>query len=59
MHVGLGDLDIMQPHDRIDVDRMRLGALAHDLPMHLAFRGEHRRRYRRTTSPDSRAADLV
>ena len=40
VHVGLGDLDIMQAHDRIDVDRMGLGALAHDLAMHLAV-GRH------------------
>ena len=40
MHVGLGDLDVVQPHDGIDVDRVRLGALAHDLPMHLAL-GRH------------------
>ena len=40
MHVGLGDLDIMQANDRIDVDRMRLRALADDLAMHLAL-GRH------------------
>ena len=40
MHVGLGDLDVMQPHDGIDIDRMGLGALAHELTMHLAF-GRH------------------
>ena len=40
VHVGLGDLDIMQPHHRIDVDRMGLGALAHDLAVHLAL-GRH------------------
>ncbi len=38
VHVGLGDLDIVQPHDGIDVDGMRLGALAHDLTMNLALR---------------------
>ena len=38
MHVGLCDLDVVQPHDGVDLDRMGLGALAHDLPMHLAFR---------------------
>ncbi len=38
MHVGLGDLDIMQPHDGIDLDGVRLGALAHDLPVNLALR---------------------
>ena len=40
VHVGLGDLDIMQANDRIDVDRMRLRALADDLAMHLAL-GRH------------------
>ncbi len=39
VHVGLADLDIVKAHDRIDLDRMRLGALAHDLAMDLAFRG--------------------
>ena len=40
VHVGLGDLDIMQANDRIDVYRMRLRALADDLAMHLAL-GRH------------------
>src|SRR6185312_13238218 len=40
VHVGLGDLDVMEAHDRIDFDRMALGALAHDLPMDLAL-GRH------------------
>ena len=55
VHVGLGDLDIMQAHDRIDLDRMRLRALAHDLAMHLAFRRARRRRDRRRSAPGSRA----
>ena len=37
VHVGLGDLDIVQAHDRIERDRAHLGALAHDLPVHLAL----------------------
>ena len=37
---GSRDLDVVQPHDRIDLDRMRLGALAHDLPVDLAL-GRH------------------
>ena len=36
--VRLADLDVMQPHDRIDFDRMLLGALAHHLPVDLALR---------------------
>ncbi len=39
MHVRLGDLDVVQPDDRIDFDRVRVEAFAHDLPMHLAFGG--------------------
>ena len=37
VHVRFGDLDVVKAHDRIDLDRMRLGALAHDLPVDLAF----------------------
>ena len=40
VHVRLGDLDVIEAHDRIDLDRMGLGALAHDLPVDLAF-GRH------------------
>ena len=40
VHVRLGDLDVIEADDRIDLDRMRLRALAHDLPMNLAF-GRH------------------
>ena len=40
MHVRLGDLDVIEADDRIDLDGMRLGALAHDLPVDLAF-GRH------------------
>src|SRR5208337_1545971 len=36
--VRLADLDVMQPHDRVDLDRMLLGALAHHLPVDLALR---------------------
>ena len=39
MHVGLAHLDIVEPHHRIDFNRMRLGALAHDLAVHLRFGG--------------------
>ena len=40
VHVGLGDLDVVEADDRIDLDRMAFGALADDLPMDLAF-GRH------------------
>ena len=40
VHVRLGDFDVIEADDRIDLDRMGLGALAHDLPMDLAF-GRH------------------
>ena len=40
VHVRLGDLDVIEADDRIDLDRMALGALAHDLPVDLAF-GRH------------------
>ena len=38
VHVRLGDLDVVEADDRVDLDRMGLRALAHDLPMDLAFR---------------------
>ena len=38
LHVRLADFDIVQPDDRIDVDRVLLGALAHDLAVDLALR---------------------
>ena len=37
VHVRLGDLDVIEADDRIDLDRMRLGALAHNLAMDLAL----------------------
>ncbi len=40
VHVRLGDLDVTEADDRIDCDRMGLGALADDLPVDLAF-GRH------------------
>jgi hypothetical protein len=40
MHVRLTDLDIVQAHHRIDVDRVLFGALAHDLPVDLTL-GRH------------------
>ena len=40
VHVRLADLDVIEADDRIDLDWMRLRALAHDLPMNLAF-GRH------------------
>ena len=40
MHVRLGDLDVTEADDRIDLDRMRLRPLADDLPMNLTF-GRH------------------
>ena len=39
-HVGFGDFDVAQPHDGIDGHGARLGALADDLTMNLAF-GRH------------------
>ena len=56
VHVGFGDLDIVQAHDRIDVDRMRLGALAHDLAMNLAFRRHVDDEIAADLAPGSRAA---
>ncbi len=38
--VGLLDLDVVKADDGIDLDRMRVGLLAHDLPVHLAL-GRH------------------
>ena len=38
--VGLLDLDVVEADDRVDLDRMRVGLLAHDLPVHLAL-GRH------------------
>ena len=40
VHVRLGDLDVIEADDRIDLDRMGLRALADDLPVDLAF-GRH------------------
>jgi len=39
MHVRLGDLDIIEADDRIDLDRMRFRTLANDLPVDLALGG--------------------
>ena len=36
--VRLADLDVVQPDDRVDLDRVRVGLLAHDLPVQLALR---------------------
>jgi hypothetical protein len=36
-HVRLADLDAIEADNRIDLDRMRLRALADDLPMNLTF----------------------
>ena len=35
--VGLLDLDVVEPDDGVDLDRVRVGLLAHDLPVHLAL----------------------
>ncbi len=35
--VGLLDLDVVETHDGVDLDRMGVGLLAHDLPVHLAL----------------------
>ena len=40
VHVRLADLDVIEADDRIDLDWMRLRALADDLPVNLAF-GRH------------------
>ena len=37
-HVGLADLDVVQAHDRVDLDRVGVGLLPHDLPVQLALR---------------------
>ncbi len=42
VHVRLGDLDVIEADDRIDLDRMRLRALADDLPVNLASRAARR-----------------
>ena len=56
VHVRLGDLDVIEADDRIDLDRMRLRALAHDLPVDLAFGRARRRQDRRKSWLGSRAA---
>ena len=38
VHVGLGDLDVVQPGRGIELDRAGLGALADDLLVDLALR---------------------
>jgi hypothetical protein len=40
VHVGLFDLDVVQAHDRIELDRAHLGAFPDDLLVHLAV-GRH------------------
>ena len=35
---ALGDLDVVEADDRVDLDRMRVGLLAHDLAVELALR---------------------
>ena len=40
VHVGFGDLDVVQPDRGIDGEVARLGALAHDLLVNLAL-GRH------------------
>ena len=35
VHVGPGDLDEAQPYERVDANRVHLGTLADNLPMHL------------------------
>ncbi len=36
--VGLAHLDVVQANDGVDLDRVRVGLLAHDLAVHLALR---------------------
>ena len=38
--IGLAHLDVVQPHDRVDLDRVGVGFLAHHLAMQLAL-GRH------------------
>ena len=38
--IGLAHLDVVEPHDRVDLDRMRVGLLAHHLAVQLAL-GRH------------------
>ena len=38
--IGLLDLDVVEPDDGVDLDRMGVRLLAHDLPVHLAL-GRH------------------
>jgi hypothetical protein len=40
VHIRFGDFDIIEADDWVDLDRMRLRALADDLPVDLAF-GRH------------------
>ena len=40
VHVGLLHLDVVQAHDRIELDVVRFGGFAHHLPVHLAV-GRH------------------
>ena len=37
LHVGLAHFDVVQADDRVELDLARIGILAHDLAMHLAF----------------------
>ena len=39
MHVGLAHLHVVQAHDGVDLDRVRVGLLAHHLPVDLALGG--------------------
>jgi hypothetical protein len=39
VHVRLLDLHVVQAHDGVQLDGPRIGLFAHDLPMHLAARG--------------------
>ena len=38
INIGLGHFDKIEPHDRFERNRPRLGLFAHNLAMHLAFR---------------------
>ena len=54
VHVGLAHLDVVKAHDRIDLDRMGFGALAHHLAVDLAFGGHVDDEVAAGSSPDSR-----
>ena len=57
VHVGLGDLDIVEGHDRIEGDRPAVGGLPHDLAVDLALGGNVDDDVTDRHAPGSRAGD--